>query len=184
MTDGELLLAAILANPACDTARLVYADWLQENGEPERAEFIRVQVELARGPAGIDCTRFTTSNGICDCFVAPGVEVPPVGASVTARVDTGHFGWALITGDVCAWTFAHHERGFALAHGSTVSNWRPELSERSNALAATHGDHWVPHVSAMWGWERGFVGHIRGIVARDWTEHFDAISSPRTRSER
>jgi hypothetical protein len=26
----------------------VYADWLQENGQPERAEFIRLQIELAR----------------------------------------------------------------------------------------------------------------------------------------
>ncbi len=79
-TDGELLLRAILANPAEDTPRLVYADWLQEQGEPpcprcvgpgrvagdspwlcprcggtrrdqsyrERAEDVRVQVELAR----------------------------------------------------------------------------------------------------------------------------------------
>jgi uncharacterized protein (TIGR02996 family) len=44
----EPFLSAICADPADDTARLVYADWLQENGEPERAEFIRVQVERAR----------------------------------------------------------------------------------------------------------------------------------------
>src|SRR5262249_45999206 len=31
-----------------DTPRLVYADWLQENGDPDRAEFIRLQVQLAR----------------------------------------------------------------------------------------------------------------------------------------
>ena len=48
MTDGEALLAAILANPAEDTPRLVYADWLEEHGREERAEFIRVQCELAR----------------------------------------------------------------------------------------------------------------------------------------
>lgn len=48
MTDAAALLAAILADPADDTARLVYADWLEENDQPERAEFIRVQVELAR----------------------------------------------------------------------------------------------------------------------------------------
>jgi uncharacterized protein (TIGR02996 family) len=48
MSDGEGLLAAILANPDEDVPRLVYADWLQENGRPERAEFIRVQVEVAR----------------------------------------------------------------------------------------------------------------------------------------
>jgi uncharacterized protein (TIGR02996 family) len=47
MTDGELLLRAILDQPKEETPRLVYADWLEENGQPERAEFIRVQVEIA-----------------------------------------------------------------------------------------------------------------------------------------
>jgi uncharacterized protein (TIGR02996 family) len=42
------LLAAICANPADDTARLVFADWLDEHGEPQRAEFIRLQIEAAR----------------------------------------------------------------------------------------------------------------------------------------
>jgi uncharacterized protein (TIGR02996 family) len=50
MTDGEALFAAILAEPDEDTPRLVYADWLAENDEELRAEFIRVQVELARTP--------------------------------------------------------------------------------------------------------------------------------------
>lgn len=31
-----------------DAPRLIYADWLEEKGDPERAEFIRVQCELAR----------------------------------------------------------------------------------------------------------------------------------------
>lgn len=48
MTDESDLLAAVLANPADDHVRLVYADWLQENGQEDRAEFIRVQVELAQ----------------------------------------------------------------------------------------------------------------------------------------
>jgi uncharacterized protein (TIGR02996 family) len=48
VSDGPLLLRAILEAPAEDTPRLVYADWLDENGQPERAEFIRVQCELPR----------------------------------------------------------------------------------------------------------------------------------------
>ncbi len=51
MTDGDALLRAILANPDDDTPRLVYADWLDENDQPARAEFIRVQIELARNPS-------------------------------------------------------------------------------------------------------------------------------------
>jgi len=46
--DGSQLLAAIVATPEDDTVRLAYADWLEENGEVERAEFIRVQVQLGR----------------------------------------------------------------------------------------------------------------------------------------
>ena len=39
------LLNAIIQNPQEDTPRLVYADWLQENEQPDRAEFIRLQIE-------------------------------------------------------------------------------------------------------------------------------------------
>ena len=48
MTDGDALLAAIIANPDDDTPRLIYADWLQENGDEDRAEFIRLQLERAQ----------------------------------------------------------------------------------------------------------------------------------------
>ena len=51
-TEQDALLAAILAHPAEDTPRLMYADWLDEHGEHARAEFIRVQCGLARYPAG------------------------------------------------------------------------------------------------------------------------------------
>jgi uncharacterized protein (TIGR02996 family) len=50
MTEREELLSDICANPDDDTPRLVFADWLQENGEPERAEFIRLQCRWAQGP--------------------------------------------------------------------------------------------------------------------------------------
>jgi uncharacterized protein (TIGR02996 family) len=44
----EAFLLAIIANPDDDLPRLVFADWLDENGQPERAEFIRLQIALAR----------------------------------------------------------------------------------------------------------------------------------------
>jgi uncharacterized protein (TIGR02996 family) len=49
--DAEALLGAILAAPDDDAPRLVFADWLEEHGDPARAAFIRAQVELARLPA-------------------------------------------------------------------------------------------------------------------------------------
>lgn len=48
MTDRDAFIRAICEAPGDDTPRLVYADWLDEHGEPERAELIRVGVELAR----------------------------------------------------------------------------------------------------------------------------------------
>ena len=51
MSDEKALLAAIREHPHEDTARLVFADWLQEQGgavNAARAEFIRAQCELAR----------------------------------------------------------------------------------------------------------------------------------------
>lgn len=50
MTDHDALFQAILAAPDDDAPRLVFADWLDENGEPDRAEFIRVQCRSARLP--------------------------------------------------------------------------------------------------------------------------------------
>ena len=53
MSDEDALLAAIAAHPEEDTPRLAYADWLDEHadafpGAGTRAEFIRVQCEVAR----------------------------------------------------------------------------------------------------------------------------------------
>jgi uncharacterized protein (TIGR02996 family) len=52
MTNRDALLAAIRADPDDDVPRLVYADWLDEHGQPERAELIRVQCALAPLPSG------------------------------------------------------------------------------------------------------------------------------------
>jgi uncharacterized protein (TIGR02996 family) len=49
--DLESLLRAAFAAPEDDTARLVLADYLEENDQPDRAALIRVQCELARLPA-------------------------------------------------------------------------------------------------------------------------------------
>ena len=50
MSERAAFISAILDNFADDTPRLVFADWLQEHGEDERAEFVRVQIEAARLP--------------------------------------------------------------------------------------------------------------------------------------
>jgi uncharacterized protein (TIGR02996 family) len=56
MRDDEAFLRAICDNPDDDLPRLIYADFLDEHDDGERAELIRVQCELAR-PVG-DSQRF------------------------------------------------------------------------------------------------------------------------------
>ncbi len=61
--DEAALLAAIIAAPQDDLPRLVYADWLDERGEESdaaQAEYIRLEIELARADPG---ERPTTGRG-------------------------------------------------------------------------------------------------------------------------
>jgi uncharacterized protein (TIGR02996 family) len=48
MGDQDAILEAIFAAPADDAPRLVYADWLEEHGQPEYADFIRLRCQMAR----------------------------------------------------------------------------------------------------------------------------------------
>ena len=41
------ILATIHEDPRDDTSRLVYSDWLEENGQPDLAEFIRLQCKCS-----------------------------------------------------------------------------------------------------------------------------------------
>ena len=44
----DAFLSDIIENPDDDAPRLIYADWLDDQDDPERAEFIRLQCRLAR----------------------------------------------------------------------------------------------------------------------------------------
>jgi uncharacterized protein (TIGR02996 family) len=45
MIDEQSLLSTIIADPDDDRPRLLYADWLQEHGQLDKARLIRVQIE-------------------------------------------------------------------------------------------------------------------------------------------
>jgi len=47
----QAFLDTIIADIDNDAPRLIYSDWLEEEGDSDRAEFIRVQVERTRRPA-------------------------------------------------------------------------------------------------------------------------------------
>lgn len=54
-SDHDLLLAAVLAAPDDDLPRLIFADYLEEQGHPAlaaRARFIRLQIEAEQHPPG------------------------------------------------------------------------------------------------------------------------------------
>jgi uncharacterized protein (TIGR02996 family) len=50
MSSHKAFLSEIIANPDDDAPRLVYADWLEDNGDADRAEFIRLQIRLETMP--------------------------------------------------------------------------------------------------------------------------------------
>src|SRR5436305_1933691 len=57
MRTAEPFLAAVAARPGDDLPRLIFADWLDEHGYADRAEFIRLQCAAARGGAPPDARR-------------------------------------------------------------------------------------------------------------------------------
>jgi uncharacterized protein (TIGR02996 family) len=57
-------LKRIIEQPEDDTVRLVLCDWLEENGQAERAEFIRVQCEIERRCAGVKLPPLSEEMGL------------------------------------------------------------------------------------------------------------------------
>ena len=64
MSTEAALLRAIRDMPDEDTPRLVYADYLDEDGYSPRAEFIRVQIERSQLPER-DPRRSKTARTTC-----------------------------------------------------------------------------------------------------------------------
>jgi uncharacterized protein (TIGR02996 family) len=64
--DDSSFLRAILEDPASDLPRLVWADRLDERGDP-RGEFVRVQCELARWPCECDTSEERIYHNECRC---------------------------------------------------------------------------------------------------------------------
>jgi uncharacterized protein (TIGR02996 family) len=78
MTDDEAFIRAIVDNPGDDAPRLIYADWLDERGDP-RGEYLRAEVEWAkdRSAQSMDLPRKT--NASIDSVWLARVSRPPLG---------------------------------------------------------------------------------------------------------
>lgn len=145
-TDESALLRAIIADPADDTVRIIYADWLDEHKQPERAEFIRVQIAIhdmdENGEGVIDPHEGHT------CFEDPCPVCPVVDKynGLNQRVkDLLDQNWA---------------------------RWSPRISNDSVMCANTLGD--MRRHNSWVLFHRGFVSHIC-LSWKDWLTHWQAI---------
>jgi uncharacterized protein (TIGR02996 family) len=109
-SDRDALLAAIRANPDEDTPRLMFADFLDESGEGEYAEFIRAQCEFARltDDAG-------DSQGLYEFLV--GRDYITLPAADWSRIDAGLHRRTVLAARVAALLEAH------------ADDWTPHLPD-------------------------------------------------------
>lgn len=113
--DGNALLRAVIADPTDDTVRLAYADWLQEQGDELRAEFIRTQCEIDKGE------QFDQSG--CDvCGNTPDLE------------------GVIEHGRGC---YSQHDDGGGTSHADYTPRYQ-SLLERELSLFVNHRDQWFP----------------------------------------
>jgi uncharacterized protein (TIGR02996 family) len=166
MNQGDALLAAILDNPADDGPRLVYADWLEETGgqaERERAEFIRVQVALARAEAVEG--RPEPGPGLAGWLLGLHRETQ------TVRAFMG------LTGCDCEAYLRQREKELLRMHGT---DWfRADRGMAPGAPVERNAWSFRPTASMMparyWlGYKRGLLGRYDGSLA-DWLDHGPAI---------
>lgn len=146
----DVFVRAVLADPEDDGPRLIFADWLDEQGEGERAEFIRVQCRLEREPCphdyeggGITLLRNNIVGCPCDFCRLRARERELLGLGRDRWFDHWLTSW---TSDLAA---------------DMVAGYYPENSN-------------VPAVLA--GFRRGFVESLT-LTAADWLAHAEAMLS-------
>jgi uncharacterized protein (TIGR02996 family) len=91
MTPEEAFIQSIREAPADDAPRLIYADWLEEHGQADRAEFIRIQCQLARGNVSNPelPSDFLSLQARAECLLKSNWQswVSPLGEIVGPRYD-------------------------------------------------------------------------------------------------
>ncbi|MCI0702719.1 MAG: TIGR02996 domain-containing protein [Planctomycetia bacterium] len=161
MTPDNPFLQALLAEPEDDTLRLAMADWLDENDQPGRAEFIRVQIELARGVADRE-RRCALELRQRDLLIAHEDEwVAPL-AKVLERRKGQWGGWVFRRGFV---EYFHLPATVINKHGARLARLAPvrELFLRpanAQSLASLcHRHPWMARVTHLYADE---------VILRDW----------------
>jgi len=168
-TEEAALLRAVLGRPDDDVPRLVLADWLDEHGQPERAEFVRVQCEANRNPAG--CFHDITSPPDCrTCALhlrAKALSLEWVDGGINWERWSGlpDVGWACLNiagglalagGRTAEWNHFRYRCGFVesiglslaqfLAHAADLFGRQPITAVRPIDVRPFHAG------SGRWGW--------------------------------
>ncbi len=85
MTEWQAIVAAIKDKPEDDVLRLVAADWLDEHGESERAEFVRESCSRFKGDTSNGGTWFTDLPNASQWFPELSPAVHPAGECYLIR---------------------------------------------------------------------------------------------------
>lgn len=186
-TDRDGLLAAIRERPDDDGLRLIYADWLDEHGEPARAEMIRMMV--AAGPTLITKTfpriRYPSPGefardgwGVCEV-----VTFAQTHAAVSVWLDDPRgdldYGclWdrGLITSITCpAADWLAHADGLLAEHPVQdvwLTTW-PEINyvDGDSTTTDAFGEHTVYRRAARWGDKTASA--VRAVGRREIHERY------------
>ncbi|MBP3957930.1 TIGR02996 domain-containing protein [Gemmata sp. G18] len=155
-------MAAIVADPSDDVARLIYADCLQEHGNAARAEFIRLQIEAERHHPHSN-TRADLDQRAYALFAAHWIEwwgevCTAVGLPRPAREPAGRFSRFALRAGLRGMTGAPYDFG-SFALGCDV---RTQLgSDPSSKLAG-----WF-----RTGFRRGFPDSPSIALSSGWLAH-------------
>lgn len=138
MTHDESFLLAIREAPADDSPRLIYADWLEEHGQADRAEFIRVQCRLARlQEAEPEKLAMLLEEGLVRASASTFATLPSRWSTLLLRAE------GLLRGHWDEWVGPLRD---------IVGPWRDRYGER------WLGEEYDP--DGLWRFQRGFVNGI------------------------
>lgn len=160
MPDHQDFMRAICADPAADAPRLIFADWLEEQGEGERSEFIRVQCELANLPL---CTHGTSAT-LRATWVNEGCHACRLRERERKLLDANRAAWfsevhrlSVESGVGIGLPTLKYEvrRGFIASVSLTCANWVGGRCEKCNGSRGKYqyaeplnrgmeGEHWYP----------------------------------------
>lgn len=183
MNQGDSLYRAVLDDPADDVRRLVYSDWLDDEGQADRAEFVRPQLRLSQAHCAAwlvppNLWRSDPEEGGC-MVLSPPILVPrhlrvwdhllcwQDPRRECARLVTGiyHGGVGELTRITCGTEVSRHAR-----YQSFADRGR-EADLLEGALATWNS---LPGWADEWWFTRGFVSKVR--MSQDaWLERGHAV---------